>query len=137
MDGGAQWAAPTRLNTPSGRPAFTPAIRVAADGTVGVSCYDFRALAPGNTTTLPTGYWLKKSPRGGAAFSTDIAIVPADQPFNLLAAPSVRGGLFVGDYEGLAVVGSVFQPFFVQTTCTDSSCVGGATRPTSTRGASE
>jgi hypothetical protein len=71
-------------------------------GTVGVSYYDFRALAPGNTTTLPTGYWLKKSLRGGAAFNTDIAMVPADQPFNLLAAPSVRGGLFVGDYEGLA-----------------------------------
>jgi hypothetical protein len=125
VDGGAHWTAPARLNTPTSRPAFNPAIRVAADGTVGITYYDFRSLAPGNTTTLPTGYWLKKSPRGGS-FSADIAIVPADQPFNLLAAPSVRGGLFVGDYEGLAVVGSVFRPFFVRTICAESSCVGGS-----------
>jgi hypothetical protein len=124
-DGGAHWTAPARVNTPSGRPAFTPAVKVATDGTVGVSYYDFRTLADGNTTTLPTTYWLKKAPRGGAAFGADIAIVPANQPFNLLAAPFVRGGYFLGDYQGLVSVGTTFVTAFVQSNCADNSCAGG------------
>jgi hypothetical protein len=35
-NGGATWSAPTRVNTPTGRPAFTPAVQVSSNGTVGV-----------------------------------------------------------------------------------------------------
>ena len=47
-DGGFTWSAPIEINqtpatVPSGnQQAFTPAIRVAADGTIGVTYYDFR-----------------------------------------------------------------------------------------------
>ncbi|HEY3100408.1 MAG TPA: sialidase family protein, partial [Methylomirabilota bacterium] len=47
-DGGTTWSTPIKINlTPTNIPlknrqAFTPAIRVAADGTIGVTYYDFR-----------------------------------------------------------------------------------------------
>jgi hypothetical protein len=34
--------------------------------------------------------------------------------FDMKTAPDA-GGFFVGDYEGLAAVGTAFLPFFVQT----------------------
>lgn len=36
-------------------PSFTPSVRVAADGTVAVTYYDFRSLTT-ETRTLPTDY---------------------------------------------------------------------------------
>ena len=125
-DGGAHWTTPARASTPTGRAAFDPTLKVAADGTVGLTYYDFRNLSSSNTSTLPTNYWLRKSPVGGAAFGADISIVPADQPFNTLAVPSVVGGPFVGDYQGLAAVGTTFHPLFVAANCSDASCAGGA-----------
>jgi hypothetical protein len=58
-DGGDTWSAPIKLNqtptnVPSGnRQAFTPSVHVSADGTVGVTYYDFRNNTP-DPTTLPT-----------------------------------------------------------------------------------
>jgi hypothetical protein len=124
-DGGAHWSAPARANTPTGRPAFDPALKVAADGTVGLTYYDFRNLSATNTSTLPTNYWLRKAPAGGTAFGIDIPVIPADEPFDMLAAPSVARGPFVGDYMGLTAVGSVFHPLFVATNCSSSSCATG------------
>ena len=126
-DLGATWSTPARLNTDTGRPAFDPAIAVATNGTVGVSYYDFRALSATDTTTLPTGYWLKELNPGAAGFGADVALWPAAQPFNLMAAPVVSGGYFLGDYQGLA--GSGFNSMFVAANCSDSSC-GGTDNPT-------
>ena len=62
-DGGFTWSTPIKINkTPIGIPlgnrqAFTPAIRVAADGTIGVTYYDFRHNTP-DPTTLPTDYFI-------------------------------------------------------------------------------
>jgi Neuraminidase (sialidase) len=109
-DGGATWSAPVRVNTPTGRPAFTPSIRVNANGVVAVSYYDFRNLQAGNTTTLPTDYWIVSSSDGGKTFGNEQHIAG---PFDMLTAPYARG-YFVGDYEGLASFGSTFVPFFVQ-----------------------
>ncbi|WP_415855058.1 hypothetical protein [Sinomonas sp. G460-2] len=120
-DLGKTWSAAARLSTDTGRPAFNPAIAVRADGTVGVSYYDLRALSPTNTTTLPTGYWLKELRPGAAGFGPDVPLWPAGQPFNLMAAPVVAGGYFLGDYQGLS---SSLTSLFVATTCSDSSCVG-------------
>jgi len=85
---------------------------VASNGTVGITYYDFRNLAPGNTTTLPTDYWFISSSDGFTA-NTHIT-----GPFDMKTAP-VAEGFFVGDYEGLATVGTSFRPFFVATNSGD------------------
>jgi BNR/Asp-box repeat protein len=122
-DGGATWSVPAPVSTPSGTPAFTPTVAVNANGSVAVTYYDLRNLPSGDTSTLPTDVWLKTSPRGGGAFGPDTHVAGS---FNMLVAPSA-GGFFVGDYEGLGVIGSSFLPFFVQTNCTDNSCTGNRT----------
>ncbi|GAC1358271.1 MAG: sialidase family protein [Ktedonobacteraceae bacterium] len=116
-DGAATWSSPTRVNTPTGRPAFNPTVKVNAAGTVGVTYYDFRTLAADNTTTLPTDYWFKSSSAGAANFGRDTHLAGS---FNMLAAPNA-GGYFVGDYEGLTTTGRTFQSVFVQATVPDSS----------------
>ena len=88
--------------------AFTPSVAVLADGTIGVSYFDFRNNTP-DKTTLPTDYWFVSS--------TD-AVHWSEQhisgPFDMDLAPNAEG-LFVGDYQALAVVGNVFVPFYAQT----------------------
>jgi hypothetical protein len=110
-DGGATWSTPIQVNTntPSNRPAFTPAIQVNSSGTVGVSFYDFRNLTT-QTSTLPTDYWFVKSTNHGASFGNEVQ--PAGS-FDMLTAP-YASGFFVGDYEGLTTIGTTFEPFFVQ-----------------------
>jgi hypothetical protein len=110
-DGGNTWSAPTRVNTPTGRAAFNPSIRVNSSGVVGVSYYDFRNLVAGNTVTLPTDYWFKSSTNGGATFGADTHL---SGPFDMKTAP-FAGGYFIGDYAGLDVIQTLFVPFFVQT----------------------
>ena len=66
---------------------------VSADGTVGVTYYDFRRLAAGELRTLPTDYWLRASHDGGRTFGADQHIAG---PFNIKAAPRA-GGFFLGD----------------------------------------
>jgi hypothetical protein len=117
-DGGATWSAPAVVSTSTTRPSFTPTVAVNSAGTVGVTFYDLRNLAAGNTTTLPTDYWLKTSPRGGGTFGSETHL---DGSFNLLVAPNA-GGFFLGDYEALATAGTAFHPVFNQTNCIDSSC---------------
>ncbi len=109
-DGGATWSAPVRVNTPTGRAAFTPSVAVNSGGVVAVTYYDFRNLRAGNTTTLPTDYWITTSTDGGATFGNEAHI---SGPFDMLAAP-YASGFFVGDYEGIATNGLTFVPFFVQ-----------------------
>jgi hypothetical protein len=118
IDGGATWSAPAVVSTSTTRPSFTQTVAVLSNGTVGVTFYDLRELAAGNTTTLPTDYWLKTSPPGGGSFSSETKVAG---PFNLLVAPNA-GGFFLGDYEGLATIGTTFHPVFVQVNCSDSSC---------------
>jgi hypothetical protein len=111
-DRGRTWSAPKLVSTNTGRPAFTPTVAVAADGTVGVSYYDYRFLAAGNTTTLPTDYWLKKAEPGELAFGPDIHV---SATFDMLLAPFVdTRGHFLGDYEGLSAAERRFHPLFVR-----------------------
>jgi hypothetical protein len=126
-DGGATWSLTTPVNTFTGLPAFTPVVRVNASGTVAVTYYDTRGLTPGNTTTLPTDYWITYSSDHGATFGGERHVFG---PFNMLAAANARG-FFVGDYEGLAARGASFIPVFGATNCADTSCsaTGGATNP--------
>lgn len=107
-DGGVTWSAPVQINTVSSTQAFTPSVAVLTDGTVGVSYFDFR----GNTSslkTLPTDYWFVSS--------TDLMHWNEQHisgPFDMDFAP-IAEGLFLGDYQGLGVIGNVFVPFYVQT----------------------
>lgn len=117
-NGGRTWSVAQRVSSVTGRPAFTPTIAVTANGTVGVTYYDFRRLAAANRATLPTDYWLRTSRDGGRTFSVDQHVAG---PFNMKAAPVSTGrGFFIGDYQGLTSVGGQFLPVFVQTNCTTS-----------------
>jgi hypothetical protein len=122
-DGGFTWSSPIQINrTPTSissgnQQAFTPAIRVATDGTIGVTYYDFRNNTS-DATTLPTDYFIVHCHPSLTVSCT----TPADwasetrltsTPFDMRKAPVARG-FFVGDYEGLTVDGTEFRPFFVQ-----------------------
>jgi hypothetical protein len=98
---------------------FLPAIAVASDGRVGLTYYDFRTLAPDNTTTLPTDIWFKSAARSGNLATA--AETHVTGPFNFLAAPNA-GGFFLGDYEGLAANGTSFVGVDDITNCNTASC---------------
>jgi hypothetical protein len=119
-DGGGTWTAPSVLHTlASGLPTFTPTVAVNG-GVVAVTYYDTRHLTAGQTVNLPTDYWVKYSTDGGATFGNEQRITPT--PFDSRTAPVARG-FFLGDYEGLAPVGTgSFGAMFVRTNClaTDS-----------------
>lgn len=110
-NGGRTWSTPVRVNTPTGRPAFNPSVRVNSAKTVAVTYYDFRNLAAGNTSTLPTDYWRITSTNGGQSFGNELHLAGS---FDMKTAP-VAGGFFIGDYEGLDATDASFLPFFIQT----------------------
>ena len=119
-DGGLSWSTPIRinqtpLNIPSGnRQAFLPAVAVAADGTIGVSYYDFRfnGSGPGSLTD----YWLvqchpslKKPATDPANWGDEVRLT--DTSFNLQSA-FILIDHFLGDYMGLAGDGEGFVAAF-------------------------
>lgn len=108
-DDGQTWSVPVEINAVPSVPAFTPSIAMLADGTIGVSYFDFRNN-PSNPKTLLTDYWLTASSDG-----THWSEQHVSGPFNLDLAPNSEG-LFLGDYQSLAVMGQAFVPFYVQTT---------------------
>ena len=108
-DGGRTWSTPVQVNQRPDVQAFTPSVEVAANGTVGVTYYDFRNDTS-DPATLPTDYFIVYSHDGGATFGGEEHVAG---PFDMKTAPSA-GGLFVGDYEGLTTSGNTFLPAFVQ-----------------------
>ncbi|HEX9545848.1 MAG TPA: sialidase family protein, partial [Acidimicrobiales bacterium] len=115
-DGGMTWSPPVKINqTPSTVPApdqqaFTATVRVAADGTVGVTYYDLRQNTP--TPGLPTNYWLARchiSCTNSASWVETHVAGPFDEEQAAFA-----GGYFVGDYEGMVTNGTTFEPLFAQ-----------------------
>jgi hypothetical protein len=112
VDGGLTWSKKIEINQVPDAQAFTPSIAVAADGTVGVTYYDFR----NNTATpgLTTDYWFvhchpaTQDCTDAASWTTETHVAG---PFDMETAPNA-GGLFVGDYEGLARAGNSFVAFF-------------------------
>lgn len=111
-DGGLTWSAPVKINkAPVSTAAFTPSVHVTADGTVGVTYYDFR----NNTQAagLPTDYWIVHC-NGTCTNPANWLENHIAGPFDMETAPVARG-FFVGDYVGFSNVGNSFLPFFVQT----------------------
>ena len=108
-DGGLTWSAPARVNAPLGTQAFTPAVAVGADGTIGVTYYDLRDDTL-DGAPLVTGYFLARSGDGLTWSETRL-----DGPFDLASAP-LANGLFLGDYMGLAAAGGQFLALYGKTT---------------------
>ena len=109
------WSTPVEINqTPTSVPigdqqAFTPSVKVAANGTVGVTYYDFRNNTP--SAGLTTDFWFihchaSCTSAGNWSEETHVA-----GPFDEEQAPDARG-LFLGDYMGLVTVGNTFTPIF-------------------------
>ncbi len=122
-DGGASWSAPIRVNqTPLNIPAanrqsFLPSVAVAANGTIGVSYYDFRLNDP--QPGLPTDRWLIQCHPGSNGTATDPAcwtgeVRLTNSSFNMEAVVPNFVGFFLGDYFGLASAKNDFVATFTQ-----------------------
>jgi hypothetical protein len=105
------WSKPIAVNqTPTEIPsldqqAFIPTVQVAADGTVGVSYYDFRFNQQG--PDLPTDYWfVPGTPDGSGGVTWGDELRLTDTSFNFEDAPFSVYGKFVGDYQGRASAGN-------------------------------
>jgi hypothetical protein len=107
-DGGLTWSTPAALNGDLAAEAFEPSVHVRIDGTIAVMYYDFRNDTS-DPATLPTILWLAHSTDATTWHEGAVAV-----PFDLDTAPNAEG-LFLGDYQGLSSMGTVIEPFFVQT----------------------
>ena len=107
-DGGQTWSSAVRVNSDPDVQAFTPAVHVAADGTIGVTYYDLRDNTS-DPDTLLASHWLATSADG-----TNWTEQLISGPFDLAIAPNALG-LFLGDYTGLTSAGGDFLAFFAQT----------------------
>jgi hypothetical protein len=127
IDGGLTWSAPIRVNqTPDEGPvlrrqAFMPQVAVAGDGTVGVTYYDFRNDIDGPVELAD--HWLvhcHEACATTASWTREVRLT--DESFDYEQAP-FAGGLFLGDYVGLAADATDFLPFFGVTTSDDPADV--------------
>jgi hypothetical protein len=119
LDGGKTWSDTVKINqTPDlandlNEQAFTPMVRVAEDGTVTVSYYDFRNNTP--DPALLTDAWAIHCHAAvddctdPSSWTDEVRLT--DASFDMKQAP-FAGGNFVGDYEGLATDGSSMFPFW-------------------------
>ena len=122
-DGGASWSTPSIVNSAyTSRPAYTPSVAVAPDGTVGVTYYQWDTAT--STGLEPTVLYIQKSTSAGnsSIAPTFGARTALSSEFNGLAAPFAEG-YFLGDYDGLVANSTGFIPFNVLTNCDDSSCL--------------
>ena len=109
-DDGASWARPALVASSPGQ-AFLPSLAVDRTGAVGVTYDDTRNSTPGHLTT---DVWLSRSTDRGAHWSES----HVSGPFETLTASESDSsgvqGLFLGDYQGLAGLGSGFAAAFAQ-----------------------
>jgi hypothetical protein len=118
-DGGTTWTPTVKLDQNSaGTSAFLPSVHVTADGTVGVSFYDFRNNTP--ATGLPTDHWLLHCHTScGAPASWSETHV--DGGFDTENFPTPGNRLFPGDYLGLAAIGNRFGSLYIKSDATKPS----------------
>lgn len=118
-DGGITWTPTIKISqSPGGVQAFTPSVRVRADGRVGVTYYDFR----NNNGVGGTDYFLVTCSSNCASAGSWIETRVTDSSFDMRNAPVARG-YFTGDYEGLASDGNDFLAFFSQPSGSDSASI--------------
>ena len=120
LDGGKTWAAPVQIDqTPANantalEQAFTPAVTVAGGGLLAVTYYDFRNDT-GASGVDATDYWaVFCNPSVAdctqrASWGNELRLTQSS--FDINNAPNA-GGLFLGDYMGLAAYGPYIYPLF-------------------------
>jgi BNR repeat-like domain len=113
-DGGLTWSNPVQLNSVPAAQAFTPSVHVRANGTVGVTYYDFRSNTP-DPASLPTELIFARSTDGVTWQENRLTAA-----FDMLTAPFSRG-LFIGDYHALTSANNVFIPLYVRTNSGDTA----------------
>jgi hypothetical protein len=121
-DGGQTWTPTVKINANSaGRAAFLPSVHVAADGTVGVSFYDFRNHVTGGPM-LRTDHWLIHChpALSNCADPASWSETHVDGPFDTRNFP-VASGFFPGDYLGVASVGNTFGSLFIRSGATPNT----------------
>lgn len=108
-DGGDTWSTPVAINAVPQAQALLPAVTVRADGTIGVLYYDMRNDTA-DPSTLLVDAWLATSQDGVNWNERHVS-----GPFDFNFAPVAEGGLFIGDYQGLASANGEFAAFFART----------------------
>lgn len=118
-DGGRSWSETIKVSqtpadpaNPLRQQAFLPSVAVADDGTVGVTYYDFRNDVP--QAPELADYFLVRcrfNCANPANWGGEVRLT--DQSFDYLQAPTA-GGLFLGDYMGLAATKRHLLAFFQQ-----------------------
>jgi hypothetical protein len=108
-DAGATWSMPLKANdTPvAAQDAFLPVVQVDSRGRVGLLYDDLRDDPSAKDGQFLTTVWLTTS-TNGQTWSTSTPVTPT---FDQSASPNA-GGFFLGDYQGLGVADTQFQPFF-------------------------
>jgi hypothetical protein len=115
---GATWSTPVQVNGVTSVAAFSPTVRYLPNGVLAVTYYDLRNYVSGSSV-LSTGAWLTESSDGGKTWHE----LQLQSPFDLNNAPradDTRLGfgstaLFLGDNQGLGLVGSNPLPFYAAT----------------------
>ena len=117
-DQGRTWSAPIKVNdTPAGaQAAFLPTVMVDANGRVGVVYYDLRDDTNPRDGSFITNEWITFSTDGGRRSGR-----PSESRPTSIMRRRVRGGFFLGDYQGLGVSGTTFTPFFGATRATQAN----------------
>jgi hypothetical protein len=103
--------------SPLRQQAFTPSIAVAGDGTVGVSYYDVRNDVD-RVPELADSFLLRCRSDCAKRRSWRDEVRLTEQSFDFLQAPTA-GGLFLGDYAGLAGGRRKLAAFFQQSSTDD------------------
>lgn len=121
-DGGFTWSAPVKINqtpvnmvNPLREQAFLPSVEVAG-GVVGVTYYDFRNDDASGELADHWFVYCEDNCSDPANWGGELRLT--DASFDYLPAP-FAGGLFLGDYVGLASDGSDFGAFFQQSSAAD------------------
>jgi hypothetical protein len=126
-DGGVTWTAPIRVDqSPGNTPAFLPQIRVASNGTAGVTYNDLEnatAAQPGLSDVFIASCSANCAAASSWASGGETRLSPTS--FDYTTAPDA-GGLFIGDYQGLTAANGKFLPFFIEA---QPVATGGRTDP--------
>lgn len=125
-DGGFTWSEPIKINqTPDNIPllrrqAFLPSVAVNGQGVVGVTYYDFRNDIDAGTLVELADHWFVycEANCSDPASWMNNEIRLTDNSFDYVPAP-FAGGLFLGDYVGLAADDTDFLAFFQQSSSAD------------------
>jgi hypothetical protein len=118
-NGGNTWSPTVKLDQNSaGTSAFLPSVHVAADGTVGVSFYDFRFNTP--ASGLPTDHWLLHC-HEACSDPASWSETHVDGGFDTEKFPTPGGRFFPGDYLGLTAIGNRFGSLYIKSNGTSPS----------------